>query len=50
VQLLLDKSDEKQLDQQRREAVLRRIEEDNQDRQRAQALKRQAESDAPTPS
>ncbi|KAK9916724.1 hypothetical protein WJX75_006275 [Coccomyxa subellipsoidea] len=48
--LLLDKSDEKQLDQQRREAVLRRIEEDNQDRQRAQALKRQAESDAPTPS
>ncbi|EIE26717.1 hypothetical protein COCSUDRAFT_59234 [Coccomyxa subellipsoidea C-169] len=48
--LMLDKSDKKQVEQQQREAVLRRIEEDNQDRQRAQARKRQAESAAPTSS
>ncbi len=47
---MLDKSDKKQMEQQQREAVLRRIEEDNQDRQRAQACKRQAESAAPTSS
>ena len=39
MQLLFDKYNKKQLEQQRREAVLRQIEEDNQDRQRARALK-----------
>jgi len=39
LQLMVDKSDKRQFEQQRREAVLRQIEEDMQDRQQAQALK-----------
>lgn len=47
---MLDKSDKKQVEQLRREAILRQIEEDFQDRQQVQALKRQADAAESTPS